>query len=248
MFESEEEYHRMAAVEQTLWWYRCLHALVLTRLRAERATDGLILDAGCGTGGLMLRLRDAGLNVRGVDLSPLAVEHCRRRGLPAEQGSLAQLADHAPPDSLSAIVCNDVLYFLTPQERVAAFRSWRGLLRKGGKIILNVPTGNAFRGIHDVSVGIGERISFARLQSELHEAGYRILYRRYWPFLLSPLVLAARFWQRRKLRRGEAEIRSDIDVPAAQVNAGMYAITRTEMFLPIGWFGSSLFVVAEPRD
>jgi SAM-dependent methyltransferase len=249
MIHSEEEYSRMAEAEQALWWYRCLHALVLDRIKALRLpADAAVVDAGCGTGGLMLRLREAGYRqVRGFDISPFAVAHCEQRGLPVRLSSVIDLASHVMPHSLSLMTCNDVLYFLPSQQRIAAFSAWRTLLDQEGRIILNVPTGNLFRGIHDLSVGIGERISLAQLQSDLHKAGYEIEYRRYWPFLLSPLVLAARFSQRLKLRKGEADIRSDIDLPPVLVNQALYALTRLETRLPIGWFGSSLFVVARPR-
>lgn len=50
------------------------------RAVADRAT-GRVLDVGCGAGRYALYLQERGLEVVGIDVSPLAVEVCRRRGM-----------------------------------------------------------------------------------------------------------------------------------------------------------------------
>lgn len=47
---------------------------------ADRAS-GRVLDVGCGAGRYALYLQDRGFDVVGIDVSPLAVDVCRRRGL-----------------------------------------------------------------------------------------------------------------------------------------------------------------------
>lgn len=42
---------------------------------------GRVLDIGCGAGRHVLHLQEKGFDVVGIDLSPLAVEVCRRRGV-----------------------------------------------------------------------------------------------------------------------------------------------------------------------
>jgi SAM-dependent methyltransferase len=49
--------------------------------RAMRFVRGRVLDLGCGAGRIGLHLQDRGHEVVGVDVSPLAVEVARRRGL-----------------------------------------------------------------------------------------------------------------------------------------------------------------------
>jgi SAM-dependent methyltransferase len=48
------EYARMDAVEDHMWWYRALRRRLMDALSGVR---GKVLDAGCGTGGLLARLR-----------------------------------------------------------------------------------------------------------------------------------------------------------------------------------------------
>ena len=49
--------------------------------QAIRYAQGRVLDAGCGAGRHALYLQLKGLDVLGIDTSPLAVAVCRRRGL-----------------------------------------------------------------------------------------------------------------------------------------------------------------------
>ena len=46
-----------------------------------RFVRGRVLDVGCGAGRVAVHLQERGLDVVGIDVSPLAVEVARRRGL-----------------------------------------------------------------------------------------------------------------------------------------------------------------------
>ena len=61
------------------------NAIVLAR--------GRVLDVGCGAGRVALHLQKKGLDVTGVDVSPLAIKVCRKRGLKkARAMSITQLS------------------------------------------------------------------------------------------------------------------------------------------------------------
>jgi SAM-dependent methyltransferase len=47
---------------------------------AIAVTRGRVLDVGCGAGRVILHLQERGMEVSGLDVSPNAVEVCRRRG------------------------------------------------------------------------------------------------------------------------------------------------------------------------
>jgi SAM-dependent methyltransferase len=49
--------------------------------QAIRLARGRVLDIGCGAGRATLHLQEKGLDVVGIDVSPLAVRVCRARGL-----------------------------------------------------------------------------------------------------------------------------------------------------------------------
>ena len=78
----EGEYRKLAAVEDRMWYFAALHALIdreLTGFLGEQPAE--LLDAGCGTGGLICRSGQLHPSWRwtGVDVSPLAVRLARER-------------------------------------------------------------------------------------------------------------------------------------------------------------------------
>src|SRR5690349_514197 len=52
------EYDLMASLEGSMWWYRALHTELLSRMNGARVPPGArVLDAGCGTGAFLAKLR-----------------------------------------------------------------------------------------------------------------------------------------------------------------------------------------------
>lgn len=49
--------------------------------KAIQYARGRVLDIGCGAGRCLLYLQQKGLDVMGIDISPLAVKVCKRRGI-----------------------------------------------------------------------------------------------------------------------------------------------------------------------
>jgi len=76
-----DEYRKMAGVEDAMWYYRALHRHVIRRLRRSLGPAAAVLDAGCGTGGLLRRLHAAqpAWRLTGMDFSPLACALARER-------------------------------------------------------------------------------------------------------------------------------------------------------------------------
>src|SRR5882672_1390799 len=96
----QEEYGRMFALEERLWWYRGMRLIAETLLQEaleRRPTVGSsggrrqILDAGGGTGGNAVWLGAYG-EVTLLDSSWQALEYCRERRLPRVcRGSVSAL-------------------------------------------------------------------------------------------------------------------------------------------------------------
>ncbi len=83
MIGKPSEYEAMARCEKELWWYRSLHDITLLKMKAHSIEpSATILDAGCGTGGMMQKLLSHGYqNVVGFDYSTDAVRYSTNSGL-----------------------------------------------------------------------------------------------------------------------------------------------------------------------
>ena len=107
------EYERMHAVEDRMWWYRGLRALtaqLLARALAGSSTAGPILDAGCGTGGMLLKLGPAvaGRATLGLEYDALAAAlAAAKAGRPVAAGSVNEMP--LGGGTLGAYVSLDVL-------------------------------------------------------------------------------------------------------------------------------------------
>ena len=251
MIGRSDEYEKMFRLEGQLWWYRILHERVESVLRQHFGDkrDIQLLDAGCGTGGLLSFLRQRNYNnLRGIDGSADAVAFCQARDLPVAFLNLNEL-DHFEPDkTYDVIVCNDVFCYFDDTDLVPLVGELIRRLRPSGILISNNNAFNLFRGQHDRAVGSMRRFVRSDLEQLLVPAGLRMLTATYWSLVLSPLILLMRQWQDWQLRRGwrkleEAE--SDVYMPPAWLNEALYRIVRAEQTVfsrtP---FGSSLFITA----
>ncbi len=247
MLGQSHEYEKMAAVEQEHWWYRTLHSLVLDSIRRNfTGDDAEIIDAGCGSGGLLLFLHKNGYTrLEGFDLSPDAVTICRRRALNVYIESLLNIAGRYARSSADIIISNDTLYYLNEQERFDFTRQCFQVLKPGGILICNVPALKAFHGIHDIAVGIKHRFSKRDVQKLFNPAQYQIVKEVYWPFLLSPIIFQKRLLQRIKMRMAPDFVAySDIELPNPRLNNLLARVTLFEnRWFSRKPFGISLFLV-----
>jgi len=249
MFDKRDEYEKMFRLEQRLWWYRILHESVEQALRRHfgQRRDIHILDAGCGTGGLLDFLRRAGYeHLQGVDGSADAVAFCHERGLNVTRVNLNELAAYAPRQQVDAIVCNDVFCYFDDPALTRLLTEFARRLRPGGLLISNNNAFNVFRGQHDLAVGSTRRFVRADFEQLLPTAGLALQSATYWSLALSPLILAIRQWQNLQLRLGWRTADapgSDVYFPGEAVNEALYRVVKVERrVLPRTPFGSSLFI------
>ncbi|MBI4866693.1 MAG: class I SAM-dependent methyltransferase [Candidatus Wallbacteria bacterium] len=242
------EYDTIREVEDSHWWYQGLWELTQRWLAsAVPAASGCrLLDAGCGTGGLMSRLLPGYPGTVGLDLSEDAMRHCRQRGLlRVARASVESLP--LPPKCFDAIVSNDVLYHRTAHE-APALEEFHRVLKPGGALLMNLPALESMRGTHDVVVHTRRRFAKPELVRLLSSAGFepvRVTYRNCFLFPVAWLV--------RKLRRpvpGEVPEKSDVELPGPLVNQTLLAILRVENLLLDSLdlpFGLSVFCLARKR-
>lgn len=217
-----DEYRKMAGVEDAMWYYRALHRNVGLALAQGAPTDGArVLDAGCGTGGLMRRLQRAqpGWELTGVDFSPLACAFARERtGRPVLEGSVTALP--LADAGFDAVASCDVVCQVA--EPLAALSEFHRVLRPGGIAVLTMPAYRWMHSYHDRAVGNLRRYSRGETVALLRQAGFRIERATYWNTLLFPLAVL-----QRKLLRGR-DSSSDVRLYPAPVESFCNAMNLIE--------------------
>ncbi len=242
-----EEYLKLAEVEDEMWYFRSLHAHVRRALAgafpAGRTSAPHVLDAGCGTGGLILRQREAepSWTYAGIDFMPIACELARERCGPDVDIRVASITELPFPDaSFDAIVSADVVCQVENPE-VAAAEFFR-VLRPGGLVVINVPAYMWMWSYHDDSCQTKHRYTRPEIDVLLGGAGFKDRRTTHWNALPFPLV-----WAKRKLFR-TARDTSDVKRYSAPVEAGFNGLMAFEhAWLRTGgrWaWGTSVFGAA----
>jgi SAM-dependent methyltransferase len=268
-----DEYLKLAEVEDQMWYFRSLHAHVRRELEARlpsksnvggvssprgqagghSSSSGVgaprlhILDAGCGTGGLILRLRDAHPEWRyaGIDFMPLACELARKRCGPDVDIRVASITELPFPDrSFDAVVSADVVCQVVNPE-VAAAEFFR-VLRPGGIAIINVPAYMWMWSYHDDSCETKHRYTRPEIDGLLRDAGFERQWTTHWNALPFPVV-----WAKRKLFRTRRDT-SDVKLYPAPIEAafnGLMAIEHAWLRAQRRWaWGTSVFGVARKPE
>ena len=132
-----------------------------------------VLDAGCGTGGLILRLRAAHPDWKysGIDFMPIACELARERCGPDVDIRVASITELPFADqNFDAVVSADVVCQVDNPE-VAAAEFFR-VLRPGGVVIINVPAYMWMWSYHDDSCQTKHRYTRPEIDGLLRGAGF----------------------------------------------------------------------------
>ena len=241
------EYERMDAAEDRLWWYRALHAQLLDAFGKTALPPGAaVLDAGCGTGGLLKRLGAIAPERTRIGLDHEAVaatRAVRKSGAPVVLGSVDALpfADA----SFGAIFSADVLYHREVDPLRAAREAYRCLMPEG-MLVVNLPAFDWLASYHDRQVHGARRYNRAQVHALLAQAGFKRIAVRYWNSLLLPLMVL-----QRKLVARAPDHGSDVAPFSPWLDRSLYAATALErqlarvgMRFPAG--GSILVTATRP--
>jgi 2-polyprenyl-3-methyl-5-hydroxy-6-metoxy-1,4-benzoquinol methylase len=97
---------------------------------------GTLLDVGCGSGGLLMRMQKKGWSVTGIDVDSAAIERARRTyGVEAHVGVPADLV--AQDRTFDVITADHVIEHVV--DPVQFLTDCRRLLRPGGRVLLKTP-------------------------------------------------------------------------------------------------------------
>ncbi len=236
-----EEYEVMYQVEDAHWWYRGMEAI--TRAVLDRAIGRgrgrRILDAGCGTGGVMSYLSDYGA-VTGFDFATEALRFCQTRRLDRLSRASVLALPYADA-SFDLVTSFDVLCERAVDDDEAALREFARVLSPppplspplrggdevesggdargsggGGRLLLRLPAYNWLRGKHDQAVHIRHRYTAREIKRKLRRAGFELERVSYANMLLFPAAVLKRASER--MRPGR-QTGSDLTLDLGRLNA-----------------------------
>ncbi len=119
-------------------------------LGLAEATDGPVLELGCGTGRVLLPLAHAGHAVTGVDNAPAMLERLQARLRaaaldPAPRVLHADLGDFATTERFGLAIApfNTFMHLLTVEDQIRVLTHVRGALKPGALLALDVVNAGA---------------------------------------------------------------------------------------------------------
>ena len=254
-------YQRLYDLETRHWWHLGMRRIaeVLVRSNPSFASGAAVLDAGCGTGASLTWARATlhASSITGIDISPVAIDFCRRRGLDeVSTGSVLELP--FDDERFDVVLCWDVLQHLpTDGGDVRALRELRRVLKPGGAAILRANSRLGMWLPDDAKDVDYLRYTLPELTGSVRDAGldpFRATYANSLPALYA----SARRWLERRQRRGEGSrvyegltIR-DTATEAPRMNALLQRVIAAEAryLAPRGRslpFGHTTFCVAVKR-
>ena len=203
-----DEHRRVAAVEDHHWWYVATRQLLSDLASRDAASPpGLVLDAGCGTGGMGAPFATS-CQVVGVDADAdaLALARSRHAAVDLARGDVAALPIRT--GVADVVLCTNVLY--TVAEPQAAMHELARGLAPGGTLIVVEPAFASLRRAHDRQVHGRRRFRRQDLEALASDAGLRPLRSTYAFSYLFPAAAALALWDR---VAGSRPPTSDVDRP-----------------------------------
>ena len=219
-------------LENDFWWFagmREIAAVMLDPL-CSVPLNRQILDAGCGTGGMLTWLeRYAGEgDIFGIDVEATALDFCRQR----DHKLIAQASVTClpyPDATFDLVTSFDVLEQLPgPDSDQSAINEMARVLKPGGFGFIRVPAYEWMKSDHDYALNTQHRYSLPELRAKMERAGFEILRGTYANTWLLPLALLRRLILK---RLGIAAGGSDVKpLPAGLrwANRPFTALLRTE--------------------
>ncbi|GGL98338.1 MULTISPECIES: class I SAM-dependent methyltransferase [Micromonospora] len=216
------EIRKLAALEDTHWWYRerrILLARALRRLAEAGQRPSRALDIGAAGGGNTRVLRAHGWRPVALEYSVEGAGVARERGLDVIRADARRLP--LPTASLGLVVAFDILEHVD-EDHLAAAEIHRAL-RPGGTALIAVPCDMRLWSAHDVAVGHVRRYDRESLRTTVERAGLVVDELWSWNVLLRPVAA----WRRRR------STGSDLDQLHPVVNLGLRTVIAAERYLPV---------------
>lgn len=234
---SEEQFDKLypPGVERH-YWSRCRNRVIARELRTNGA-QGPMLEIGCGKGIVVRYLRDAGFDIKGVELAPVPP----LQGMEAFVRTGVDVLDLDPAEARSyrTVLLLDVIEHLPdPAGFIAAIREKMPSLER---ILVTVPARQELFSNFDRFNGHFRRYDEVMVRAHLTGQGSRSFR---WSYVFHSLYPAARL---QLARKGEREV--GFNVPKGPVQGMVHALIAAFLYLdhlllPSRWKGTSVIAVA----
>lgn len=225
------EYQNIYANEESHFFYVTLHRLILKLIDRYRPKKNLrILDAGCGTGGLMKKMAGYG-KVSGVDFSSEAIKFAKKRRLDVRIGSVTQLPFEA--NTFDVVTCIDVLYHRDVVDDVKALMELKRVLKKGGIMIIRVQADKSLKTAHDRFVHSKRRYILGELSKKIKAAGLAIEMISYFHSPLWPIA-KLKVWKEKL--EGRKKSKSGVEPTNVWINSALTWVLDHESGLILNGF------------
>jgi SAM-dependent methyltransferase len=165
-------YGQYYEIKDRHWWFEARKAIILGLLDSylPASSQRVVLDAGCGTGGLLKDLQRYG-KVVAADFSEEAVKFCKLRGHPIFQCSVLNTPFRA--NSFDSIVGLDLSEHL--DEDLVALQELVRICKAGGYLCLAVPAFQFPWSSHDELNHHKRRYSKPQLEGQLRSTRFQVL-------------------------------------------------------------------------
>jgi SAM-dependent methyltransferase len=239
------EYEAMFQLEDSYWWFEGSMNFILSALSdIPTRQTGRILDAGCGTGGLLKRL--ASRKAWGIEIASEGIRLCLQRGL----NNVLQASTSALPfrsESFDVVLSIDVLVHEWVPDDVGALREIYRVLVPGGFVLLQVAAYRVLWSAHDVATLTRHRYTRDELAEKIERSGFEVVRITYRNTLLSPLAVLVKLLRR---ARANTATKGDLVALPRAVNRALFCILALENYvarrvrMP---FGVSVFCIARKK-
>jgi SAM-dependent methyltransferase len=189
-----QDYAYLYELEENFWWFAGMREITEALLDSTiSGRAGRVLDAGCGTGGMMSRLKRyaAARDVVGIDFSETALRFCVQRQ--HKMLTRASVSEIPFADSTFDLITSfDVLQHVPDQKDAQAIAEFYRVLRPGGIAFIRVAAYQWMRSGHDDAIAVQRRYDLDQLTAHLRDAGFKIRRATYANTLLFPVAAIKR--------------------------------------------------------
>lgn len=216
----EKEIIKAHKLESENWWYKGRRDILQCLMPAKVKT---VFEVGTGSGETVLKLKEMGLQVSGIDISKLAVQFAKKRKLNIK---CIGIEDYAFTNKYDLVLVMDVLEHIKNDGKIL-----KKISQVTEYIFITVPAFQFLFGPHDHLCHHYHRYNIKGFEKLLSSAGYKIIKISYWNFFLFIpslfLKIAKKIFYKNSTVNGNSDL---IELPTL-LNSIFYNLTKLENIL-----------------